>query len=455
MIDLVLAGGTIATVDGQFDGSLAVHEGRVVGVGHERVMPEAKRTIDVRGKLLIPGAIDGHVHFCEDLSILAEPYESGTRAAAAGGVTTVLLMPWDTPTLDSMHAFEYRKGYAAGRAYVDYGFHATVTAHTAAQSAENLPALWKAGITGVKVLMVTDDPHFPSLNDGELVDVLRILRDLNGLLIVHAENQTVMEHERVHLEAAGRTDPLTHEEWRSTLSENEAVRRLIYFAENVGARVMVAHMSTGAGVRHVEEARRRGAEVYAEVCPRNLFLDTDDLAVKGPWVKTGPPVRKPEEVDQLWAAMASGGISVLSSDHAAWTKENKEAGLTNIWMADGGIPQIQESLPLMLDAVNAGRLSLSDLVRVTSFNPSLIYGLQPRKGQLLPGYDADIVVVDMDLEDTVRPELLEYHVGWSAFDGRRVKGWPVMTLVRGEIVAEDRKIVGTPAHGQFIGRQAS
>ncbi|MFT3872636.1 MAG: dihydroorotase family protein [Nocardioides sp.] len=450
-VDLIIEGGEVATVEGISRQSIAVDGGRIVAVGESGAMPRAEQVIDVAGKVILPGAIDAHTHFCEDLGILAEPYETGTQAAAAGGVTTVLLMPWDTPPIDSLEHFEYRRKYAEGRCYVDYTFHGTVLGSAASDAWRNLPELASAGITAVKVLMVTDDPHFPHLDDGDLVGVLRIMKDLDLPLIVHAENHEMIVANRDRLVAEGRIDPLAHEEFRSSLSENEAVRRLTYFAEQVGARVVVAHMSTAEGVLHTRDARDRGSEIYAEICPRNLWLSTVDLAERGPWVKTGPPVRDPAEVEALWPLLRDGSISIISSDHAAWTKENKQAGEENIWMADGGIPSVQEMLPLALDAVSRGRISLADVVRLSSYNPSRIFGLRPRKGLLEPGYDADLVVVDMERTETLTSDLIKAYVGYSAFEGREIKGWPVMTFVRGQLVMENNQIVGAPA-GRLVRR---
>jgi D-hydantoinase len=454
VIDLLLESGIVASVDGAVPACVAIDDGRIAAVGSRESMPTARRTIDVAGRVIMPGAIDGHTHFTEDPGILAEPYETGTRAAAAGGVTTVLMMPWDTPSLEDLDALAYRKAYIEGRAYVDFGLHAGVTAHSFAAAQQNLPRLWDAGVSGVKVLMVSTDPHFPYLDDGQLVEVLQIMAKLDALLIVHAENQAILRHNKARLLAAGRRDPLAHEEYRSALSENEAVRRLTYLAGQIGTRTVIAHMSTARGVQHVAETRAGGAPIYAEVCPRNLWLSTDDLAERGSWVKTGPPVRAPEEVEALWPLVADGSVSVMSSDHAAWTKEARRSGESNIWEAYDGIPQVQEMLPLMLDAVHKGRLSLPDVVRLTSYNPSEIYGLRPRKGMIAPGYDADLVIVEMDREVTIAEPMMQTAVGYTAFDGITVRGWPVMTLVRGEVVMQENEIVGSADHGQFVARLA-
>ena len=383
-----------------------------------------------------------------------EDFLTGTQAAAAGGVTTLLLMPWDTPTLETVDTLEYRKTYVAGRSYVDYGFHGAVTALSASRTAINVPALWQAGVTGIKVLMVTDDPHFPHLDDGQLLDVLEVSARIGVPLIVHAENAAILRRNKERLLAVGRKDPLAHEEYRSALSENEAVRRLTYLTEKTGARVVIAHMSTAEGVSHARAARERGAEIYTEVCPRNLWLSTDDLAQRGAWVKTGPPVRSPSEVAALWPQVRDGGVSIISSDHAAWTKEVRLAGQSDIWVAYDGIPQVQETLSLMLDAVNRGQMTLADVARLTSYNPSRIFGLWPRKGAVLPGFDADLAVVDMDREMTIEPKILKTAVGYSAYEGRTLTGWPVMTFVRGSIVMEEGEIVGSANHGQFIRRVA-
>lgn len=453
-IDLVLSNGRIVSVDGIVEGAIAVDGGRIAAIGDTHALPAARRVIDLEGRLVLPGAIDGHTHLCEDLGVLAEPYETGGAAAAAGGITTVLLMPWDTPTLDSREVLEYRKRYATGRLRVDYGFHGTVTADTADRIEEHVPALWAGGVTALKLLMVTDDPAFPHLDDGQLVAVLRLVAKLGAVVTVHAENAAILKHNRERLLAENRRDPLAHEEYRSTLSENEAVRRLAYFAGQTGARVVVAHMSTADGVTTVRRAREAGVAIESEVCPRNLCLTTEDLAMRGPWVKTGPPVRSPAEVAALWPMLSDGSVSIVSSDHAAWTEANKVGGTDDIWAADGGIPQLQELLPLLLDAVAGGRLTFPDVVRLTSANPSRIFGLRPRKGAILPGYDADLVVVDPDRRVTIEPSMLRTAVGYSAYDGRTLTGWPVMTFVRGELVMEDGEMVGEP-RGQFIPRVTS
>lgn len=451
-VDLLIRGAQIATECGTFAASIAIDDGVIVSVGDDGVMPSANHVIDASGKFVLPGAIDGHMHVCEDLSVLAEPYETGTQAAAAGGVTTLLLMPWDTPTLETVEILERRKSYATGRSYVDFGFHAGITALDIEDVERNVPALWDAGVTGFKILMVTDDPHFPQLDDGQMVDALRAIASVRGLAVVHAENAAILKRNRERLLAAGRKDPLAYEEYRSALSENEAVRRLLYLAEQVGARVVVAHMSTADGVTRTKEARERGAQTYAEVCPRNLYLSTDDLAQRGSWVKTGPPVRSPSEVAALWRLMGDDSVSVISSDHAAWTKEDRRAGEHDIWVAYDGIPQVQEILPLLLDSVSSGHLSLNDVVRLTSYNPSHIYGLRPRKGLIRPGYDADLVIVDMEQEVTINEQWVKTAVGYSAYEGRTLHGVPTMTLVRGEIVMQDGEIVGSPSHGRFLVR---
>ncbi|MFT3872638.1 MAG: amidohydrolase family protein [Nocardioides sp.] len=448
-VDLVIENAEVASIEGVSQTSFAIDGGVIVAVGDRSAMPSARREIDATGRVVLPGVIDAHTHFCEDANILAEPLETGTRAAAAGGVTTVLLMPWDTPPLDSVDHFDYRRGYAEGRCFVDYGLHGGVTGLTAHTAADTLPALYERGVTGVKVLMVSTDPHFPHLNDAQLVDVLTIMKRLNATLIVHAENQAILSRNRERLLAAGRKDPLAHEEYRSKLSENEAVRRITYLASRIGTRVVVAHMSTAEGVKHTRHARDRGAEIYAEVCPRNLWLSTVDLAKRGSWVKTGPPVRDPAEVEALWPLLRDGSVSILSSDHAAWTKEARLQGQDNIWHAYDGIPQVQEMLPLALDAVNRGALTLPDVVRLTSYNPSDIFGLRPRKGLLEPGYDADLVLVDMEREVILGPEHVKSYVGYSSFEGRRFVGWPVMTLVRGQVVMEDGQVPESPC-GRFI-----
>nr|WP_300151433.1 amidohydrolase family protein [Propionicimonas sp.] len=454
MIDLVVRGGLVASQTDVHPASIAIDKGVIVAVGQDHAMPASRRTVDATDRLILPGLIDGHAHFCEDLDILAEPYETGTQAAAAGGVTTVITMPWDTPSLETMDVLDHRRRHIQGRAYIDYGLHAGISAHSYPDAATNLAALWDAGVCGVKLLMVSTDPHFPHLDDGQIVDVLRIMADLDALLVVHAENPDINRRNKERLLAEGRRDPMAHAEYRTPLSENDGVRRITQLASEVGARVVVAHMSTAQGVATVARARRDGASIDSEVLARNLWLSTVDLAERGSWVKTGPPVRDPAEVSALWPLLADGSVSIISSDHAPWTKEVRSRGESDIWVAYDGIPQIQETLPLLLDAVSRGRISITDVVRLTSYNPSRIFGLRPRKGLLQPGYDADLVLVDMNRKVVLSDSLAKTYVGYTTFEGLEVCGWPTMTMVRGETVMIENEIVGSPTHGEWIPRQS-
>ena len=237
------------------------------------------------------------------------------------------------------------------------------------------------------------------------------------------------------------------------VGELEAVQRAIYYLEATGASGVILHTCMKEALEAIHAARQRGVRVYAETCPHLLtFVDTD-MKKHGPYLKFTPVMRGEQNREALWDLLNRGYVSTIGSDHSPYTIEEKEAGRDDIWKAPNGIPGIQTLLPVLLDGVNRGRLSLERMVEVTSFNPARIYGLDYCKGKIEVGFDADLVLLDMELKKAYTKESILSKAKWSPYEGMTFHGWPVLTLVRGAVVARDGRIVGKPEHGRYIPRK--
>ncbi|MEM2876447.1 MAG: amidohydrolase family protein, partial [Candidatus Bathyarchaeia archaeon] len=335
------------------------------------------------------------------------------------------------------------------RSYVDYGFHGGLRPMT---SDEEIERLWSDGVFGLKTFLASPDLHWPSVSDGDLLRILRKTAEIDALLVIHAENESMLSVNMKRLKDLGRKDYASHLEWRPPVAEVEAVRRSVFLLSQAGSRGLIAHASVAESIIEVRDAKNRGNRIYVETCPQYLFLSDEDLKARGPWLKCAPPLRSREESSELWRLLNSGWIDVLASDHAPHPRELKEEGLSDMWKAPNGLPGIETSLPLMLTAVKNGNLSLSILVKTFSENPAKLYGIYPRKGTIAVGSDADLVLVDFDKSERISSDRLEMKCGWSPYEGFELKGLPVMTVVRGEVVMEDREVVGVEGHGIHIRR---
>jgi dihydroorotase len=269
---------------------------------------------------------------------------------------------------------------------------------------------------------------------------------------VHAETASIMARRETRMRTAGRMDPLAHLAARPAVVAMDAVQRAALYAEWTGARLHIAHVSSADELRPLREAKVRGVDVTAETCPHYLMLDTDDYARCGSLIRVNPPVREPHHKEMLWAAVRDGTIDMISTDHAPHTPEEKHN--SDIWRADCGFPGVESQMPLMLTAVNHGQLGIVDYVRLTSANPARAWGLYPRKGALLPGADADLAIVDLGARSTVDQSLLHsIRARVTPFHGRKLRGLPIHTLVRGCFVMRDRHLVEeTRGWGQSVAR---
>lgn len=468
--DLVIRSGRVVTPAGVVAGGLAVAGERIVAVGSDAALPLARRTLDARGQYVLPGLIDAHVHMAseEDASIeeglrLNMPRE--TDGALHGGVTTFghFVGQRNEPLVPNIQA-TIREG---GRwSHVDFFLHAIMSTdgHFAEQA-----AVHALGVTSFKHFFNAYKPRpteglswlgGPS-DSGMLFRSLRFCaeRGSPAVVIVHAEDIDLIALREDELRAAGRTDLAAWNDARPNVAEATRIHLAIELARAAGAPLYVAHLSTREGADLVARARRAGQPVWAEVTPHHLTHTADMEAEIGCWGKVNPPLRARADCERLWQGLHDEGVSCLGSDHGTGgrTRATKEKGggkHGNIWAArSGNRGGMEHFLPVMMTlGVNAGRISIEDLARVGSANTARVFGLYPRKGALIPGADADVVLVDPDREALVDDAFYHGLCEVSVYRGWTFRGMATTTIVRGQVMMEDGVTVGKPGWGRHVAR---
>jgi dihydroorotase len=444
--DLVILGARVVTDTASFDAGVAIKDGQILAIGEERAMPTARETFDATGLHLLPGAIDVHVHFREPGYTHKEDWQTGTAAAAMGGVTTVFEMPNVDPPTATPEALALKQE-AARKAHVDYGLYGLL----AEDNIDQLEALIDDGVAGFKCFMGNTFGNLPSPSTGAMLEGFEIIAERGLRIALHAETASIIARREKRLQSAGRTDPLAHLSSRPAVVAIEAVSRAAVLAEWTGARIHILHISSADELRPLHEAKARGVDITGETCPHYLLFDERAYTDHRSIIRVNPPVRERWHQVGLWDGLRDGTIDMIATDHAPHIPAEKLRN--DIWTVDCGFPGVETQMPLMLTQVRAGRLSLSDYVRLTSTKPAKAFGLYPAKGALLPGSDADITLVDLNREDTIAAAQFQSRSKITPFEGMKVTGVPMHTLVRGRFVMKDRQIVGeTRGWGQSVRR---
>jgi allantoinase len=444
VIDLVIKGGKVVTPYGVVDVSVGIDEGRIVSITRDIRTPAADRILDAKGQLVLPGVIDMHVHFRDPGFPEREDFETGTRAAAAGGVTTVADMPNTVPSVTSVEALEEKVGIVGRKALIDFA----LIGGAGALSRETLRSLANEGVAGFKTFLISRFEELAA-TDGQMLDNFAAIAETGRPCLVHAENEDIVARWQEKARALGRLDPPAHAEFRPAIAEVEATFRTILLAAETSAHLHVCHMTAKGAVDALYWAKNKGIQVTGETSPNYLFLAANAMEKLGPFAKIDPPLRGPKDQASLWRALRDGTIDAVASDHAPYEREEKEKGWTDIFKAPSGGVGVETMLPLMLDSINKGLIGLERLVEICSTNPAKILGLHPRKGVILVGADADMVLVDMDRKFTIRGEDLHSKQKTTAFEGFQGIGLPQTVIVRGVTVVEDEEITGKPGYGIF------
>jgi len=456
--DTIIRGGTLVTAAGKVRSDLAIKGERIAAIGQDLAGDRGNgaRIVDARGRYVLPGGVDVHVHlelpFCGTVS--SDDYDSGTRAAARGGVTTVIdfAIPYGNDTLrqavDNWHA------KAEGRACVDYAFHCAITNWK--KQGKELPKLIDLGVPTFKQFMIYESEGWQS-DDAAMFQALEVLKDLGGMLMVHAESSRVLDllitrhHNKAEMKRHG---AYLHTMTRPNFIEAEAIQRAITWTEMTGGTLFVVHMSTGQGADLVKAAQQRGVKVFAETCAQYLTLDDSLFAAQdGHLYATCPQLKKKSDQQRLWKGLRDGEVCGVSTDTCSFTRKQKA-----MWKGDWtripmGMPGLETLLPVVYTTgVLKRRLTLQRFVQKVSTEPAKMMGLYPRKGSLDVGTDADIAIIHPKKRTKVDWRRMETNADWNPYQGWSLAGFAESTFCRGRQIVENYKFTGQNGYGQFIPR---
>jgi dihydropyrimidinase len=436
--------------EGLYEADIGMMDGKITGVFDRSAQIEGRESLDVEGKYVLPGIIDPHMHLGLTAPTKPDDFATETRASAVGGVTTVVSYVLKSESYNSY--FPRIKELGEQASYIDFGLHFCTVIDDHVKELKHY--INDFGVPSYKFFMSFRGKEgsylgLTGIDDGLLFAVMEALSGFpNTCICPHAENIEVVWVLRKRLMDEGREGLAAWTESRPAFVEAEAVSRVLHFGEATGCGVYIPHLSSKAALEVVKRHRARSSDVYVETCTHYL-THTIDTEV-GTVGKVNPPLRVDEDVEALWEGIADGTIDSIGSDHAPRTFDKKGG---NIWETAAGFSGVPTMLPVMLsEGVDKRGLSLERLVEVMCYNPARILGLYPRKGTIRIGSDADLTVVDLDLEKEVRVPDLETATGYSIYEGWRLKGWPVLTMVRGQVVMKDGKIVGEEGHGTYLPR---
>lgn len=429
-----------------YEGVIHVSDGKIIGITRS-VENSPGEIIDAGGLFVLPGAVDGHVHMMDPGYTDREDFVTGTRAAARGGVTTVIDHHRTEPHVYSAKVFKEKKAYLSERSVVDFG----LLGGLKLTNTKDLRGMWEVGALGMKGFTCEVHGAEP-LSAGNLTGIFEEIKSFDGVALIHAEDDSILKHNERRLRESGRKDYLSLSEWRSREAERVSVKQVIDLAEAIGARVGIAHVSLPELVDYIWSAKGRGARVYAETCPQYFTLTLEDVEKMGPFNTFTPPPRTKEDVDGIWRSLKTDKIDMVNTDHCPLTKEEKEKGLDDIWEAPFGIPGIETTSRFLLDGVARGLISINQVARLRSENSALIYGLDHRKGFLRVGFDADLILVDLEREVELRDEDVVSKCKWTPYPGKKIRGDVVLTMVRGKVVMKEGEVIGLPGWGEFVTR---
>jgi dihydropyrimidinase len=456
-MSVLIKGGRIVTAADTIVGDVYVENGSVALLG-TNLDVSAEKTIDARGKLVFPGAIDPHTHIemffggtttCDD-------FTSGTVAAAFGGTTTLIDFCMQAPGTTFAQALEnYREKIERCPPVIDVGFHIGVTDLHDGGTLEDLAKLPDEGITSYKLFMAYKGAVM--VDDETLFRTMQVANETGGLVMVHAENGDAIDLIVKQAVAEGKKEPVWHARTRPMETEAEATNRAVQLARVAGAPLYVVHVSCQPAVEPIALAREKGWQVWGETCTQYLFVD--DTALERPGFEGAkfiytPPPRPKEQQEHLWQALVRDDLSAVSTDHCPFNwPEQKGINGEEFQLVPNGGPGIENRLHMLWSfGVQAGRITPNRFVELTSTNIAKLFGLYPRKGTIAPGSDADIVVWDPDKKLTISAETHHSNINYNLFEGTEVTGAPEVVLVRGQVIVENDELVGKPGDGRFVKR---
>lgn len=452
--DLVLKNGIIVTGSDVYEAEIGVKDGVILEIG-ENLASEADSVYDAKGNYIFPGGIDAHTHLDMPFggTYSSDDFETGTKAAAVGGTTSLIDFAVQQPEQTLHDTIDMWQGKAKDKACIDYGLHLAVTIMNDTTRKE-IPEVIKEGYPTFKVFMV-----YPNMmvDDETFIDVLDIASNNGGLVSVHPENQSIVARNTERLLEAGKTDPIYHAISRPDYCEAEATNRAINLAKMADTPLYIVHASNEKVVSEIAKARQEGYPIMGETCPQYLLLSEDNYREEnfnGAKYVMSPPLRDKENWDYMWSAVKEGYVQTIATDHCPFMFDQKKMGIDDFSKIPNGGPGLQLRMALMFTyGVQEGRLTLEDYVNLTSTNVAKIFGMYPEKGSIIVGSDADFMILDPNKETKISTDMIRENVDYTIFDGFDLKGLPVATFSRGELIAEDGEYVGSEARGKFVARK--
>lgn len=455
-MDLVIKNGLVVSPLSTTRADVGIRKGKIAAIAEDLEVSPEVRVVDAAGKYLLPGIIDVHTHMehWSGPQRTADDFATGTRAAACGGVTTIIDFAIQRKGETLVETVSARRAVADPKVAIDYGLHPCLTSVTT-ETPDMVRQLVSEGYPSFKVFMTFRKEGF-MVEDGALYALLQEASECGALIGVHAENTGILEHLIEQCLRENRTSPEYYAGSRPHLVETESISRAIMFAEEAGSPLYIFHMSTAQGTDIVRAARSRGTRVLAETCPHYLVLTEDKYRrPDGHTLIMSPPLRRQKDSDSLWEGLRRGDVDIISSDHCGFTLEQKEPGRKSFAAVAPGIPGVETLLPVVYtEGVASGRISVNKLVEALCHNPAEIFGL-PQKGAIEVGKDADIVILDPDREVTLSGSELNMASRYTPFEGLRAKGYPDLTILRGQVVSERGRFIGRAGFGKFVPRKIS
>jgi dihydroorotase len=443
-VDLIIKNARIFVAGQIQTGGIAINKGKIVQVSKDSNLPAGETTIDGKGHLVIPGAIDCHVHLRDLNYSNKEDFYTGTCAAAVGGVTTVIDMPNTSPPTVSAELLRQKTEIARKKIVINTGFYAGIP-----NSAEELDSFKKGGAFGFKLYLTNSLSQFDIEDPDQLKDLFFNLKKLGMPILIHAERKKDIEEFLDQRKQTGMSPEDLYLESHSEEVEKRAIKFVLDLNANIGTEIHICHLTTATGLELLKKAKREGQHVSAEVTPHHLFLTLKDLRTHGAFAKMLPPLRTPDDISTLWEGVNTGVVESIATDHAPHTLSEKTCEFSE---AANGIPGFETMLPLLFTALHEGKISLSRLVQAIAENPATFLRLS-NKGKIKPGYDADLTIVDLQREQRIEAQRFLSKAKFSPFNGRAIKGLPTMTIINGKIIMQEGQIMVPEGSGTIIKRQ--
>jgi dihydropyrimidinase len=454
MLDIIIKNGKVVSPETTQKMDVGIKDGKVVMMGFAEDMPEAVRVIDAKDKYVVPGGIDPHAHFESVFmgTVSKSDHFTGMRAAAVGGTTMCIDFANQAKGRLPMEIIEERLNQAK-KAPIDYAFHAVIT-DAFPEALAQMKDIIEFGIPTFKCFMIYRKEGIMA-DDGVVLAALEQCKKYNGLFGAHTENAAIAEYNIERALHEGHGKPIWHALTKPSIVEAECINRALFLAKAVGVGFYDFHMSCKEGVEMIRAGRAVGYPFYAETITH--YLCKTKKALEGPdginYI-CSPPLREEEDIESLWKGLADGTIQTVGSDEAAYDTHQKNMFGDSFESVPNGLPGVEFRIPVVFsEGVNKGRISVNRFVEVTSTNAAKIMGMYPQKGIIAVGSDADIVIINPELEKTISVNDVQVDVDWTPYDGIKVKGWPIMTISRGHVIVENGKFLGQPGKGKFVKRK--